>query len=154
MLFQILFALLSVLVLGTVLGRADKLLTFTAALPNGAASTTSTAIDLETVAPANDLLAHVEFEVQAPALTTGQLGDTQTITYIVETSATSDFSSITTLIASLAVQTGAGGAGAVAVTKRFQLPTDCQRFVRIKATKTGASNASTASLTFRLLQLA
>ncbi len=138
--------------LGTVLGLGDKSLTITQALPNGAASTTSTAIDLESTG--GEFLADVEFEVAVPALTTGQIGDTQTITYIVETSESSGFGSVTTLIASLAVSTGAGGAGCAAVLARFRLPSTVQRYVRIKATKTGASNASTASLTFRCLAIA
>lgn len=138
---------------GTVLGLRDKTLTLTAALPNGAASTTTAAIDLESVSPNSDFLADVEFELTVPALTVSQLADTQTITYIVETSATSGFGSITTLIASLAVSTGTGGAGDAAVSRRFRLPSNCQRYVRIKATKTGASNASTASMTFALLAL-
>lgn len=136
---------------GTVLGLRDKSLILTAALPNGAAATTTNAIDLES-GPASDFLANVEFELSVPALTTGQLADTQTITYTVETSATSDFGS-TTLLMSLQTVTGAGGAGASALTRRFKLPTNVQRYVRIKATKAGASNASTASMTFALLQV-
>jgi hypothetical protein len=140
--------------LGAVLGLADKTYTITQALPNGAASTTSSGIDLETVSTSADLLADIEFSVFAPALTTTELGDTQTITYIVQTATDAAFTSPTDLIASLFVQTGAGGAGAATNTKRFRLPTNVQRYVRIKATKTGASNASTASLIFKLLQLA
>jgi len=139
-------------VIGTVLGLQDKLLIVTKALPNGAASITSDAIDLET--SGGEFLADVEFELTVPALTTGQLGDTQTITYIVETSASSGFGSITTLNSALAVSTGAGGAGDVAVSKRFRVPSNVLRYIRIKATKTGATNASTASLTFKLLTLA
>lgn len=137
--------------LGTVLGLGDKLLTVTKALPNGAASITTDGIDLETTG--GEFLADVEFEVIAPALNSTLLPDTQTITYIVETSADAAFGAITTFISSLMVQTGAGGVGAAAVTKRFRLPTTALRYVRIKATKTGAANASTASVTFRCLQL-
>lgn len=138
--------------LGTVLGLGDKLLTVTKALPNGAASITTDGIDLETT-PSSEFLADLEFEVIAPALTTALLPDTQTITYIVETSATVGFDSITTFISSLILQTGAGGAGAPAVTRRFRLPSTTQRYVRIKATKTGAANAAAAFVTFRCLQL-
>lgn len=137
---------------GTVLGLQDNNLIVTKALPNGAASVTSDAIDLESTS--GEFLADVEFELTVPALTTTQLGDTQTITYIVETSAAADFGSITTLNATLAVSTGAGAAGDVAVSKRFRVPSAVLRYIRIKATKTGATNASTASLTFKLLTLA
>lgn len=143
---------MSIGIVGTVLGLQDKTLIITQALPNGAASVTSTAIDLESTG--GEFLADVEFELTVPALTVTQLADTQTITYIVETSASSGFGSITTLNASLAVSTGAGGAGDVAVSKRFRVPSNVLRYIRIKATKTGASNASTASLTFKLLTLA
>ena len=136
---------------GTVLGLRDKSLILTAALPNGAAATTTAAIDLES-GPSSDFLADVEFELSVPALTVGQVADTQTIAYTVETSATSDFSS-TTVLMSLQTVTGAGGTGVAALTRRFKLPTNVQRYVRIRATKTGASNASTASMTFALLQV-
>ena len=136
--------------MGAVLGLADQSLKVTTALPNGAVSVTGTAIDLESTA---EFLADVEFEVFAPALTVTQLGDTQTITYIVETASEPTFSSPTTFISSLFVQTGAGGVGAATNTKRFRLPTTTLRYVRIKATKTGATNASTASMIFKCLQL-
>ena len=142
--------LIATVTMGAILGLGDKLLTVTTALPNGAASTTSTAIDLLSTA---EFLADVEFEVYVPALTVTQLADTQTITYIVETCAESGFSSPTTFITSLGVQTGAGGAGCAEMRKRFRLPTTTLRYVRIKATKAGASNASTASMIFKCLQL-
>jgi hypothetical protein len=141
------------LCLGTVVGLRDKSLIFTNALPNGAAATTSTVIDLESTPP-GDFLAPIEFELTVPALTTTQLGDTQTITYSVEMSATSGFGSTTVLYGSIGVQTGAGGAGDVALTRRFRLPTNVLRYVRVRATKTGASNASTASMIVSVLQLA
>lgn len=150
MLYMILAALILCCGIGTVVGLADKTLIVTKALPNGAASITSDAIDL---ASNGEFLADCEFELTVPALTTTELGDTQTITYIVETAPTSAFSSITTLNSALAVSTGAGGAGDVAVSKRFRVPTGVARYIRIKATKTGATNASTASLTFKLLTL-
>jgi len=137
---------------GTVIGLRDKSLTVTNALPNGAAATTSTVFDLESVS--GEFVASVEFELSVPALTTGQLGDTQTITYSVEMSTTSGFDSTVVLYGSLGVQTGAGGAGDAALLKRFRLPTTVYRYVRVKATKTGATNASTASMTVSLLQLA
>ena len=130
---------------------ADKLLTITAALPNGATNTSTTAIDLEHNNARQDFLANCEFLVSIPALTTTQLGDTQTITVSVETDNDAAFGSAKVVISSLFVMTGAGGAGAAAASDRFRLPSNCERYVRVKATKTGASNASTASMTFQQL---
>jgi hypothetical protein len=146
-------AILAMLTLcfGTVLGLRDKSLIQTKALPNGAASTVTDGFDLESTG--GEFLADVELELSVPALTTGQLGDTQTITYSVEMSATSGFDSTTVLASSIGVQTGAGGAGDAALVRRFRLPTTVLRYVRVKATKAGATNASTASMTVSILQL-
>ena len=148
----ILTILVITLPLCAVLGLADKSLTVTQALPNGAASVTSTAFDLES-GTNGSFLANVEIEVTIPALTTSQLGDTQTITYILESAAASGFGTIVTLNAGFHTQTGDGGAGDVGATKRLRLPSNVARYVRVKATKTGASNASTANMTVKLLQL-
>lgn len=145
-----LFAL-SFLAVGVVLGLGDSTYRLTKALPNGAATIVTDGIDLET--STGEFIAPVEFEVIAPALTTGELADTQTITYSIETATDLAFTSPVVLMASFLVQTGAGGAGAVTATKRFTVPTNVLRFIRVKAVKAGASNASTKSVTFNLLQL-
>lgn len=154
--FVQLLALIAILLccaVGTVVGLQDRTLTITQALPNGAATVSSAGIDLESTPVTADFVPHVEFTVTIPALTVTELADTQTITYSVETSAASNFSSPTVLISSLAVQTGAGGIGSLGSVKRFQVATDSQRYIRVKAVKTGASNASTSSMIFRLVQL-
>ena len=133
---------------GTVVGLRDKTLIQTKALPNGAASTVTDGFDLETAS--GEFLADVELELDVPALTSTEVADTQTITYIVETSATSGFGSVTTL---LTVQTVTGSSGVAALNRRIRLPSTIQRYVRVKATKTGASNASTSSMTVSLLTL-
>lgn len=133
---------------GTVLGLRDKSLIQTKALPNGAASTVTDGFDLET--SSGEFLADVELELSVPALTSTEVADTQTIAYTVEMSATSNFSSATA-IGTLATVTGSSGVAATV--KRFRLPSTVQRYVRVKATKTGASNASTASMTVSLLTL-
>lgn len=142
---------LSCIVAGMTFQVADKLLTLTAALPNGAANTSTTAIDLEHNNARENFLADCEFLVSIPALTTTQLGDTQTITVSVETDNDVAFGSAKVVISSLFVMTGASGAGAAAASDRFRLPSNCERYVRIKATKAGTSNASTASMTFQPL---
>jgi hypothetical protein len=128
----------------------DKALILTAALPNGAASANTDGIDLKGGGSNVEHAAEVEFQLDAPALTTSQLGDTQTITYIVQMDDDSAFGSATTLY-TLVVQTGAGGAGDGAEVIRFRCPTNVERYMRVRATKTGASNASTASMTLTAL---
>lgn len=122
----------------------DASLEKTAALPNGAAVTQTAGIDTMN-SSRGDFTAGAELVVEAPALTTGELGDTQTITYTVEHDTASGFGTVATL-ATLGTQTGAGGAGAAAQTFRFRLPTNVRRHIRVKATKAGASNASTKSM--------
>ena len=120
------------------------------ALPNGANTTNSTGIDLEST-PSGSFVADTEIVINAPALTTGELGDTQTITYSLRQSANADFSGDSELLGGLIVQTGAGGAGAAAAERRVRLPTNVQRYVRLRAVKTGASNASTKSGTMKMV---
>jgi hypothetical protein len=129
----------------------DALLKRTRALPNGAVTVTSDSIDTGKVTSAGQQLAQVEYLLTAPALTTAQLADTQTITYNVIMSDNADLSSPTTLMPSVMVQTGAGGAGAAGNTYRFRLPSTARRFIGFTAVKTGASNASTASGTLEAL---
>jgi len=135
----------------TAYGVRDANLIKTKALPNGAAAVNSDGIDLGALSGRGARLAEAEFLLTAPALTTTELADTQTITYKFQHDDDAAFGSPTTLADGVIVQTGAGGAGAVGQTFRLRPPTNCQRYVRIVATKTGASNASTASLTFELL---
>lgn len=139
---------LSLLCVGTVVGLRDKSLIQTKALPNGATSTVTDGFDLESAS--GEFLADVELELSVPALTATEVADTQTITYTVEMSTTSGFD-VATAIGTLAAVTGS--TGVAATVKRFRLPSTVQRYVRVKATKTGASNASTASMTVSLLTL-
>jgi hypothetical protein len=128
----------------------DALLQRNVTLPNGAATTNTTSIDLEQGVQ-GEFLADAEVLIDAPALTTGELGDTQTITYSIRQSANADFSNDTELLGGLILQTGAGGAGAAAAQRRVRLPSTTQRYIRLRAVKTGASNASTKSGSIRLV---
>jgi hypothetical protein len=130
----------------------DAELRRTHALPNGAATTQSaTGIDLG-LSSRSDFLAEGEVLVTAPTLTTGELGDTQTITYSLEHDDAVGFGTVATIpgFAVVAVQTGAGGAGAAGAIIRVRLPSSVKRYVRLKTVKAGASNASTKSATFEL----
>jgi hypothetical protein len=120
----------------------------TFALPNGAAVTQGAGIDTMNSTRGDFSNPH-ELVVDAPALTTGELGDGQTIVYTVEHDTASGFGTVATLY-TLGTQTGAGGAGSAAAQYKVKLPTNVKRYVRVKATKTGASNASTKSATYGL----
>jgi hypothetical protein len=135
---------------GMALLMADGQLKQTKALPNGANSTVTDGFDLGHDSR-GDVLAQFELKLSAPALTTGQLADTQTITYHVEHDDDPAFGTVSTLLSSIALQTGAAGAGDAAKTANVRLPIDSKRYVRVKATKAGASNASTASMTVELV---
>jgi hypothetical protein len=131
-------------------GVQDAALIETKALKNGAGAVNSTGADLGELSYLGARLAEFEGRVSAPALTTAQLPDAETQTYKVEHS--DDNLTFTTLYDALLVQTGADGAGAGATAKRYKIPTDCKRYVRITATgSTSAGNCSTVSLTHELL---
>jgi hypothetical protein len=128
----------------------DAALSLTRALPNGAATVTSTSLDTRN-STRGDLTAHTELEISAPALTTGQLGNGATITYSVIGSTAADLSNPVTIAGSVLVQTGAGGTGAAAASKRVGLPTNCPRYIGFTATNSAAGNASAANATAALV---
>jgi len=123
--------------------------TFT--LPAAASTSTySATIDLgaDTVKPDN-----VEFELSVPALTTTMNTGTATagVTYIIETSTTSVFTAVASVIRS---KNFAGDTTTALAAKliRARLPSDCERYVRGKVTfGTTTADASTlaATLTVR-----
>lgn len=128
----------------------DAALAVTRALPNGAASVTSTSIDTRN-STRGDLTAQTELELSAPALTTGQLANGATMTYAVIGSTAADLSNPVTIAGNALVQTGAGGAGAAAATRRVGLPSNCPRYIGFTATNSGAGNASAVSATAALV---
>lgn len=129
----------------------DYLLISTVVLPVGAATTVGTAINLG-LTTKGQLLNTCELYIEAPALTTGALPDTKTITYDIISSASSDMSTPTVLATGLLVQTGAAGAGAAAATKRYRPPTDVAQYIAVRATGvatvSAAAFSATASLVF------
>lgn len=140
------------LLLGMGLGLKDKELIKTKALPNGAATIYSDGFDLKNSAR-GDFLARCELHVVIPALSTTLLPDTQTITYSLEHDTDSAFGTTAALpgFEQIAKQTGAAGAGAAGVTVKIRLPLSVKRYVRVKAVKAGAADASGASLTEQLV---
>lgn len=130
----------------------DSQLSQTAALSNGAGATQITGFDLgHEAAKLGRCLADVELLIEMPALTTTELPDTNTYIMSIETDDNAGFSSAKILHANVQQQTGAGGAGAAALSTRVRLPTDCERYVRVKGTKTGTGNVSAKNMTVSLL---
>lgn len=124
----------------------DALLKVTRALPNGAANVTSTFLPTGKGSSAS-VPPPGEFIISSPALATGVMADTATLTYDVLVSDNADGSNPVTVYKSVLVQTGAGGAGCAAATARFRLPSDTKAYVGIKATKSGAGDATASNAT-------
>jgi len=134
-------------------GLRDANLKATKALPNGQANVVSTGMSIGETIKA-DLVAGVEFLLTAPALTVAQLGNADTMTYDVLISPNANMSNPVTVNAAVIVQTGANGAGAVAATYRFRLPSNIGAsgtYLAIKATNSSAKDTSAASLTLEAL---
>jgi hypothetical protein len=126
----------------------------TKALGTADATVTSGAMDLGALSARGARLEHgdCELEIQAPALNTTQLPDADTNTYSIETDDDVAWGSAKIIADKVIVQTGAGGAGAAAVTERFRLPSNCERYVRVKSVLAGGTgDCSGASMTVSLL---
>lgn len=128
----------------------DAALKVTKALPNGAASTTTDAIDLGH-GSLGDFLANTEFKISAPALVVGDLANGATMKYDLIQSDNADLSSSSNIVDDIIIQTGADGAGAAAATYQGRLPVDVKRYIGVKATNSASGDASDKSMTFELL---
>lgn len=123
----------------------DAALVVTAELPATAESIVSDPI--QTMNSDNgSFQSSVEFLLEAPALTAGELTTAETMTYELITSDSEDMSGPTTL-SELLVQTGDSVAGAAADEVLFGLPRDVQQYVAIKVTNSDTGDASGKSLT-------
>lgn len=129
----------------------DAALTETKALSNGAGAVNSAGLDLGALSYLGARLAAMQGSIALPALTTTELPNGETMTAKVQHADASDFSDATTLYDAVAVQTGAGGAGAAAKTAKYVIPPQCKRYVRVVATKTGTGNCTAKSLTHKLV---
>lgn len=133
-------------------GLKDADLSVTKALPNGAASVSTDGIDTEADPDNGNFVAPCELLLEIPDLAVGELANGETITYDVEHDSDSAFGTAETLAGSVHVQTGAGGVGDVGADVRVRLPSTVKQYVRVTATKTGATgDASTATLTVSLV---
>lgn len=120
----------------------DLQLDKTTALPASAASAQSSGIDLMNSAN-GDFVADLEVTVDAPALTTTELPDGKTMTYVIQHDTDVAFGTVADLV-TIGTQTGAGGVGAAAATYRAHLPTNVKRYIRAKATLVAAAGSPTA----------
>ena len=111
-------------------------------------STSSTTVDLGAYQFQPEIL---ELELSVPALSTVIVPAASTVTYLIETSAVSNFATIDQTLMSEVV-TGAG-AGVVAFLKRARLNPNCAQDLRFRvafgaACTTGAAFSATPSLRF------
>jgi hypothetical protein len=128
----------------------------TVALPNGAATTYLTpGFDLGITTPQGRMLADVEWLLSAPALNTTQCPDAKTVKYSIMLDTVDPVDGSSTLyLTDLITQTGAGGAGAAAATKKFRLPSDLSNIlssarilgVRVVGSASGDASGATATL--------
>lgn len=127
----------------------DALLSQSIALPTGASSVNTAPIDLEQTSRA-DFVAGVDILIEAPILAVGELANGSTMTYTLQHDTDVAFGSAVDLYPGVLVQTGAGGNGAAAASKRVALPSDVKRYIRLRATNSAAANASAKSATIGL----
>lgn len=132
------------------LNLKDNGLKVTKALPSGASSVTTDAIDLGH-GTNGDHLAQCELLIEAPALVVGDLANDATMKYDVVESASSDLSSPTVIAKEVIVQTGAGGAGAASASQRYRFASTVKRYVGVKATNSASGDASDKSMTISLV---
>ena len=127
--------------------RQDASLSATKALHNGAGADICDAFEVN---PSGALLAGCELEISAPVLAAGALPNAETVKYSIVSGSTT--SPTTVIAADVLTQTGAGGVGAAAATKRFRLPTDVARYAAVKATvSAGGGDCSASSFGAKLL---
>lgn len=126
----------------------DTNLEVTKALPAAAATNYSDPIDLIDSAPGIKMR-NAEVEVVLPA--TPALVDDKTITLTLQDSADgSSFAAIPSL--ATIVATGAGGAGAAAITRSYKLPENVRRYIRLAQTVlTGGGTNTAISTTLSVL---
>jgi hypothetical protein len=136
----------SLLAFGVILapGVKDAQLSVEIALPTGASSVYTAGIDLGVSDRAQfDGGRRVELLIEGPLLVVGKLANASTMTYEVQHDTDSAFGTAESLYGGPNLtQTGAGGVGAAAASKRVALPTDVKRYVRLKCTNSDALDAS------------
>jgi hypothetical protein len=107
------------------------------AMPNGAATTYSSDIDLGEIDFAGE---NFELLVSVPAFPVGVQANSETLTVNIVAGAAA--SPTTVIMGSVIVATGAGGAGSAAASKPFRLPSDCPRYVRVQFVNTAGDKSA------------
>lgn len=109
------------------------------ALPTADGTSYSATIDLGHAGYKGE---NYELEITVPDLTVTHLPNADTLTVSVLAGTATD---PTTVIAdAVAVYTGAGGAGATGSTTRFRLPSNCDRYIRVKFVAAGGTGDMSA----------
>ncbi len=134
-----------------VMAIKDELLKVTRALPNGAAAVTSGALDTGKGSSRDDQLAQMELLLSAPALTVTEQPNSKTMIYDIVGSDNADLSAPSVTVTAIITQTGAGGVGAAAQTKRYRIPSDGPRYWGFIATGSASGNSTTASATLQMV---
>lgn len=133
---------------------ADNELIETRALSNGAGTVKGAAIEVGCGTP-DDFPINVEFKIEAPALTTTQLPNSETMKYSLITADTSTFDddgSLATLLPDVLTQTGASSAGAAAASWQGRAPIGgVRKYIGVKAVKTGTGDCTGVSVTLSML---
>ena len=127
----------------------DANLKLSLVLPSGAVTTTVAAgLDIGPVTTQGQFVNanSGEFLLEAPALTVTELPNAATVIYDLITSASANMGTPTVVDTNILTQTGSGGAGAVAATKRVKLPSNIgQQYGGFRAPGVAATLAATKS---------
>lgn len=129
----------------------DAALKVTKALPAGAASTTSDAINTVKTSRGTQP-GDMELLLTYPALLLAALPDTKTMSYSIVCSDNADLSSPTVIAPNIAVQTGeTANASAAGGTFRYRIPADGKAYWGAKATGVATVDGSASSMTLELV---
>lgn len=129
----------------------DALLKVTKALPNGANTTTTDALDTG-VGSRGDQPGNVELLLTVPDLTLTQLPNTKTMTFSILCSDSADLSNPTVIAPSVVIQTGVTGTDPLpGVTFRFRMPREGKRYWGAKCVGVATADCSASSYTLEMV---
>ena len=124
----------------------------TKALGTSDGTVVTVGMDLGALSARGARLENCELLIEAPVLDATQLPNGDTNTYSIETDDDVAFGSAKIVANGVIIQTGAGGVGAAAATARFKIPSDCERYIRVKSILAGTTgDCSASSMTASLL---
>lgn len=132
----------------------DATLKQTLVLPSGAVTTTVAAgLDIGPLTTQGQFAPEIDYDVllESPAMTVTELPNAATVSYDLICSASANMSSPTVMQSAFLVVTGAGGVGAAATSKRFDIPSGVLQYFGFRATGVAATLAATKSATLSVL---